>query len=148
MKLVLILTIMSLSSISAKSYAQSFRGPQLTDTQRTCLESKLGKPGQGARPTREQMDSAMSECGVERPDFSQERRQGPPQLQLTDDQKTCLEGQIGKPGQGSRPSREQMEAAFETCGIEKPALPDRQIGGGFDSRLNRQGGGYVGQGAR
>ncbi len=43
--------------------------------------------------------------------------------QLTDAQKTCLDGKIGAPGSGNRPSREAMEAAFSACGVEKPKGP-------------------------
>lgn len=43
------------------------RGPQLTDTQRSCIEGILGKPGEGERPTHEQMDAAFSSCGISRP---------------------------------------------------------------------------------
>ena len=42
--------------------------------------------------------------------------------QLTDAQKTCLEGKIGVPG-GERPTRESMIAAFAECGVEKPKGP-------------------------
>lgn len=42
---------------------------------------------------------------------------------LTDAQKSCLEGKIGAPGSGTRPSREEMEAAFSACGVEKPKGP-------------------------
>lgn len=44
-----------------------------------------------------------------------------PKLQLTDEQKSCLENLIGKPGEGERPSREKMEAAFNSCGVQKPS---------------------------
>ncbi len=43
------------------------RGPQLTDAQRTCLEGILGKPGEGERPSHEQMAAAFSSCGIEKP---------------------------------------------------------------------------------
>ena len=43
--------------------------------------------------------------------------------QLTDAQKSCLEGKIGAPGSRNRPSREAMEAAFSACGVEKPKGP-------------------------
>ncbi|AUN99405.1 hypothetical protein DOM21_03930 [Bacteriovorax stolpii] len=43
--------------------------------------------------------------------------------QLTDAQKTCLEGKIGAPGSGNRPSHEAMEAALSACGVEKPKGP-------------------------
>ena len=43
------------------------RGPQLTDTQRSCIEGILGKPGEGERPTHEQMDAAFSSCGIVKP---------------------------------------------------------------------------------
>lgn len=40
--------------------------------------------------------------------------------QLTDEQRTCLEGKIGKPAQGQPPSPEQMQAAFNACGVQAP----------------------------
>jgi hypothetical protein len=43
------------------------RGPHLTDTQRSCIEGILGKPGEGERPTHEQMDAAFSTCGIAKP---------------------------------------------------------------------------------
>jgi hypothetical protein len=43
------------------------RDPQLTDTQRTCLEGLIGRPGEGERPTHEQMDAAFTSCGIEKP---------------------------------------------------------------------------------
>jgi hypothetical protein len=42
-----------------------------------------------------------------------------PKMQLTADQKECLEGKLGKPGESPRPSRENMEAALKSCGIQK-----------------------------
>jgi hypothetical protein len=39
---------------------------------------------------------------------------------LTDAQRTCLEGILGKPGQGERPSHEKMSAAMKSCGVAKP----------------------------
>lgn len=47
-------------------------------------------------------------------------RHGP---QLTDAQKTCLEGKLGARDSGNRPSREAMQAAFSACGVEKPKGP-------------------------
>lgn len=47
----------------------------------------------------------------------------PPHMNLTDTQKSCLEGILGKPGEGTRPTREAMEAAFTNCNIEKPERP-------------------------
>ena len=60
-----------------------------------------------------------------------ENRQGPPPPhgrdhrgpQLTDEQRACLEGKLGKPGEGERPSHEEMESAFSTCNIQKPEHP-------------------------
>jgi hypothetical protein len=49
-----------------------------------------------------------------------EGRQGPPKMDLTDEQQTCLEGKLGKPGEGERPTHEKMEAAFNSCGIARP----------------------------
>lgn len=60
------------------------RGPQLTDTQKTCLEGKLGARDSGNRPSREAMEAAMSACGVEKP-------QGPPPGQNQDSSQTADE---------------------------------------------------------
>lgn len=40
---------------------------------------------------------------------------------LSEDQRACLENEIGRPGEGSRPSPEAMEAAFEKCAIDSPS---------------------------
>jgi hypothetical protein len=47
----------------------------------------------------------------------------PPHMKLTDEQRTCLEGKLGKPGEGPRPTREAMEAALKACGVPKPDGP-------------------------
>jgi len=111
MKTTFFATILGIILISGYSHAQ--RGPRLTDTQRTCLEEKIGKPGSGSRPSPDQMKFAFESCGIEAP----QRGPGP---NLTDEQRTCLEGKIGKPSSGNRPSREQLDAAFSTCGIARP----------------------------
>lgn len=49
----------------------------------------------------------------------------PPHHNFTEEQRSCLEGKIGKPGEGERPSREKMEAAFNACGIQKPERPNK-----------------------
>lgn len=60
-------------------------------------------------------------CSLASAEEQQEgRRPRPPHLNLTEEQRTCLEGKLGKPGDGERPSREAMEAAFSACGVEKP----------------------------
>ncbi len=41
--------------------------PNFTEEQRHCLKEKIGQPGRGDRPSREQMDAALSACGIERP---------------------------------------------------------------------------------
>lgn len=43
--------------------------------------------------------------------------------QLTDTQKSCLEGKLGARDSGNRTSREAMQAAFSACGVEKPKGP-------------------------
>ena len=56
--------------------------------------------------------------------------------QLTDEQKSCLEGILGVRGQGERPSREQKKAAAEQCGLEKP---NRQQGSsGSQTEMNNE----------
>ena len=42
-------------------------GPRFTEAQRNCLEGILGRPGEGERPSHEQMNAAMRSCGVARP---------------------------------------------------------------------------------
>jgi hypothetical protein len=44
---------------------------------------------------------------------------------FTDEQKACLKNILGEPGSGERPTREKMEAAMKSCGIEKPAFPPK-----------------------
>lgn len=96
--------------------------PQLTEDQKTCLEGKIGKFGSGSRPTPEAIKAAFEKCKIERPqgDSMHGPGGGP---QLTDEQRSCLDGKIGAPGSGTRPSREQMEAAFSACGIQPPGGP-------------------------
>jgi hypothetical protein len=53
----------------------------------------------------------------------QQRGRGHGRPQLTDTQKTCLEGKLGARDSGNRPSREAMEAAMSACGVEKPKGP-------------------------
>jgi hypothetical protein len=63
-----------------------------------------------------------------------------PRMQLTAEQKTCLEGKLGKPGQGERPSKEVMDAAFKSCGVAKPAHPPMPSGGsGANSNSGQSG---------
>lgn len=43
--------------------------------------------------------------------------------QLTDEQRTCLEAKLGARDGGNRPTKEAMDAAFSSCGIEKLKAP-------------------------
>lgn len=96
------------------------RGPNLTDEQRACMEQQVGTPGQGNRPSREAIDAAMKTCGIERMSFKgpEGRHHGP---RLTDEQRSCVESHVGAPGQGDRPSREEMQAALSACGVQLPS---------------------------
>ena len=103
------------------------RHKQLTDEQKTCLEGQgVTKPEKGTKPTDEQREAfkaAAESCGIELP----ARGNRPHRPKLTDEQKTCLEGQgVTKPEKGTKPTAEQREAfkaAAESCGIELPARP-------------------------
>lgn len=53
----------------------------------------------------------------------EEHRMPPPDLNLTAEQKTCLESILGKKGEGKRPTREAMDKALATCGIDKSSFP-------------------------
>ena len=44
------------------------RGPQLTDAQRSCIESQLGGSPREVKATMEQMKAAASSCGIEMPE--------------------------------------------------------------------------------
>jgi hypothetical protein len=48
--------------------------PQLTDAQRSCMQEKMGSPGSGGRPSREQMESVARECGIAMPSGAPARR--------------------------------------------------------------------------
>jgi hypothetical protein len=41
--------------------------PKLTAEQKACMDSKLGKPDEGERPTREAVHAALKACGVPLP---------------------------------------------------------------------------------
>jgi hypothetical protein len=45
--------------------------------------------------------------------------------QLTAEQKACMESKLGKPGEGERPSKDQIMAALEACHVPKPPHPPR-----------------------
>ncbi len=52
--------------------------------------------------------------------------------EFTDEQKQCLSGLLGEPGQGERPSRDAMEIAFQECNISanqirQPNGPPRNL---------------------
>lgn len=49
------------------------KGPGLSETQRKCLEEKLGKPGQGTPPTKEKFQDAFKSCNITPP-----AHKGPP----------------------------------------------------------------------
>ncbi|MBY0412548.1 MAG: hypothetical protein K2Q18_00210 [Bdellovibrionales bacterium] len=53
-----------------------------------------------------------------------EDRRGPPgrghRPELTEEQKTCLEGKLGPKDSGTRPARAVMDMALSECGVEKP----------------------------
>jgi hypothetical protein len=118
MKINLFTTIIGTLLISGNSHAQL--GPQITDAQRSCLEGKIGKPGFGTRPSPDQMKTAFESCGIEAPQGGPGSKFHRHELNLTEEQRTCLEDKIGKPGSGSRPSREQLDSAFGACGIAHP----------------------------
>jgi hypothetical protein len=118
MKTTFFATVLGILFISGYSHAE--RGPQMTDAQRACLEGKMGKPGAGSRPSPDQMKTAFESCGIEAPQRGAGDGPGRPGPNLTDEQRTCLEGKIGEPGNGSRPSREKMNTAFSACGIARP----------------------------
>ena len=82
----LFLLSLSISVVISAAVAEDRRSPpgrghrmQLTDTQKSCLEGKLGPKDSGTRPSREVMESAMSACGIEKPKSPPSGEQAPPQ---------------------------------------------------------------------
>jgi hypothetical protein len=63
---------------------------------------------------------AISASAAEERRGPQGRRHG---LELTNNQKSCLEDKLGARDSGNRPSREAMETALAACGVEKPKGP-------------------------
>lgn len=51
-----------------------------------------------------------------------ERKHRPPEMNLTTEQQSCLESILGKKGSGPRPTREAMDKALESCGIDKSSF--------------------------
>ena len=45
------------------------------------------------------------------------------EMNLTQDQITCLESILGKKGEGPRPTQEEMENALTSCKIDKANFP-------------------------
>ncbi|MBX7232219.1 MAG: hypothetical protein K1X29_09060 [Bdellovibrionales bacterium] len=69
----LVLCLINYSTVSSAEP----RRPEITEAQKSCLESKIGKPDQeGPRPTREEMESAFNACGITPPDH--DHRPPPP----------------------------------------------------------------------
>lgn len=130
--------VLSIIGFSFAAFAQEQRtegrgpggrghGPkiQLTDAQKTCLDSKVGAPESTTEPpSKEKMDAAFAACGIEkpaRPEGDGERGGRGPGPQLSEAQKQCLDAEVGAKDSGSqRPSREKMEAAMKKCGVEAP----------------------------
>lgn len=112
---------------SVSAYAQQGRG--LTQTQMQCLDSKLGKPDSGTKPSREKAEAAFKECGVDMANAPGPRGPGQKFDKMTDEQKSCMRNILGEPGQGERPSREKMETALQKCGVE-----DARSSGGNKAR--------------
>lgn len=70
--------------------------------------------------------AAFAFAQEENEDFQQgqgHKRMPPPEMNLSSEQKTCLESILGKKGEGERPTRDAMEKALTTCGIDKSSFP-------------------------
>lgn len=94
---------------------------EFTDEQKDCLSGILGEPGQGERPSREAMESAFQECNISANQNGNQNSHPPgPRPNLTEEQFSCLEGKLGKPGEGERPTEETFKQAHTECGIELP----------------------------
>lgn len=68
----------------------------------------------------------------------QQRGPGSRGPQLTDEQKTCLEGKLGARDSGNRPTHEAMVAAMSACGVERPKGPPGGRRGGEQAQEQAQ----------
>ena len=117
--------IFSFTTVIAKQNGGGGSRENLTDEQEQCMESILGKRGEGERPSREAHEAAKKQCNIS--ESSDQKHGPPPGLEnLTDEQASCLHSKLGKPGEGHRPSRDDFQAATAECGIVVPDLPGEQ----------------------
>lgn len=94
---------------------------EITEEQHNCLTKALGEPGAGERPTKEKAEAAFKSCGMDAPKGPPPRERHHPELNA--EQKNCLSKALGAPVPGERPSREKMQAALKSCGVEFPKGP-------------------------
>lgn len=71
----------------------------------------------------ESSESSIESISGTKNEHRPHRKHGP-HMELTTEQKACLESKIGKPEVAERPSREVMEAAFKACEIVPPKRPN------------------------
>lgn len=70
------------------------------------------------------MMSVVSTFAFAEDEFQGQRPKGPPAMNLSAEDQACLaKNGLGKPGEGERPTREAVEAAFSACEIEMPKPP-------------------------
>lgn len=125
----LVLNIVMVFSFTTVLARQDGRGPKekLTEEQRQCMESILGKPGEGERPSHEAHQAALKQCNISQDNEHRRHHRPPPFLEnISEEQASCLESKLGKPEDGQRPSRDELQTASAECGISVPDLPEER----------------------
>lgn len=103
-----LITSLFLVSISADA-----RPPMLSDSEKQCVESKVGDLSNLRDMDRDERMEVFKNCGVK-----PKEKHHKPFGDLSEDQRECLHSQLGEPNRDQRPSKEDMQAALSQCGIE------------------------------
>ena len=113
------LSLISALVITNPAYSRPQGPPPLSVEVENCLIESVGSLSALEELSHEDRRSLLSSCGAEGPG------QKPPRLQLSEEDQACLDGKIDKTD--SRPSREDFDAALESCGIERPSPPSDMV---------------------
>lgn len=112
------LSILSLLILTVPSYSRPQGPPPLSEEAQNCVIESIGSLSALRELSHEDRGSLLTSCGAEAP-----RHKGP-HMQLSAEDQACLETKIGDPKE--RHSREEVDAAMDSCGIEHPAPPEHE----------------------
>ncbi|MEC9282380.1 MAG: hypothetical protein VX642_06690 [Bdellovibrionota bacterium] len=112
------LSLLSVLVFAIPSYSRPQGPPPLSTDVENCVVESIGSLSALDELSHEDRGSLLSSCGAEKPEHR------PPQMQLSEEDQACLESKIGSPE--ARPSREEVDAAMDSCNIERPAPPQHK----------------------